>query len=227
MNARDVAAILCGGLPEDAAVIGRWIQESRSFHAFADQNRAKIRKKLRTAGTAESLRSVILELEVARHFVVDRRCVVEYERYGQGGIRGPDLTVTFRARTVVNLEVTLLQGSGADWEGRLTGLVCQKLGQMIPETPNVLVLAADAGALTIDHVTETMRRLKVRMEGREAELLKRFGFDGPAGFFKQFQWLSGIVVWRGEAESGAGKSVWLNRQARRPLTPAFISILTV
>src|SRR5205823_97075 len=83
--------------------------------------RAKIRKKLRTATTPESLRSVLLELEVARHLVEDRRCQVEYERYGQGRVRSPDLSVTFRAHTTLNLEVTEVQEPGVEmqeWEGK-------------------------------------------------------------------------------------------------------------
>src|SRR5262245_41791323 len=87
---------------EAAALIARWVSSSPRFHAFADSNRTKIRKKFRTAATAEGMRSVLLELEVAHYFTQNRRCEIEYERYGQGTVRSPDLTVTFRARTVVN-----------------------------------------------------------------------------------------------------------------------------
>jgi hypothetical protein len=103
MNARELLAFLCEEPTHEAATrITSWITQSRRFHAFAVANRAKIRKKLRTATTPESLQSVLLELEVAHHFVDDPRCLVDYERYGQGRTRSPDLTVTFRARTPGN-----------------------------------------------------------------------------------------------------------------------------
>src|SRR5690348_5997517 len=106
MNVGELLAFLCEEPTHEAATrIVPWLNQSRRFHAFVVSNRTKIRKKLRTAATHQGLQSVLLELQVARHFVEDRRCQVEYERYGQGRSRSPDLTVTFRARTVVNLEV--------------------------------------------------------------------------------------------------------------------------
>jgi hypothetical protein len=237
MNARELLEFLCDDPAHDAAMkITPWITESRRFHAFAVCYRAKIRKKLRTATTRESLRGVLLELEVARHFVEDRRCLVEYERYGQGRVRSPDLTVTFRARIAVNLEVTRLQATRAvcdpgvetrEWEAILIGLVCHKLGQMTPESINVLVLAPENGPLTIVDLNKAMKRLKERMEQREVALLSRFGFAGPSGFFKQFQKLSGIVVWTSqEYEMGQGRFLWANPQAKRPLPAAIASLLT-
>ena len=230
MNAGELLAFLCEDPTHEASQrISPWITESRQFHAFVDNNRAKIRKKLRTATTPESLRSVLRELEVARHFVADRRCLVEYERYGKGRVRSPDLSVTFRARTALNLEVTQVQDPGAQtptWEGKLIGLVCHKLGQMMPESLNVLVVASESGSLTIEEVSGAMKRLKERMEKREGDLLSRFGFADPSDFFKQFQWLNGIVVWKHEElEVGKGKSLWANPQARRPLPAEIASLL--
>lgn len=228
MNIRELLEfILSDRKDESALTLSHWISESRRFHTFVDSNRSKIRKKLRTARTAESLRSVLLELEVARHFVADRRCLVEYERYGQGTVRSPDLTVTFRGK-VVNLEVTRIQipsGEASDWEGKLINLVCYKLGQMLPECANLLVVATETGSLSIDEVAKAMKRLKERVEERDGDLLKRFGFGGdPSGFFKQFQWLSGILVWNthgGESVRG----LWENPQARRSLSSAGVSLM--
>ena len=71
-----------------------------------------------------------------------------------------------------------------------------------------------------------MKRLKERVEKRESDLLTRYGFDDPAGFFKQFQWLNGIVVWkREETEVNASTRLWANPQARRPLPSAVVSLL--
>ena len=230
MNARELLEFLCDDPTDEAAVaIARWIEESRRFNAFAVNNRAKIRKKLRTATTLESLRSVLLEMEVARHFVADRRCQVEYERHGQGRVRRPDLTVTFRDRTAVNLEVTHVKSRGTetlDWEGKLIGLVCRKLGQMLPESLNVLVVAPDSGPLTMEDVTGAMKRLKERMEQREGDFPSRYGFADASGFFKQFQWLSAIAVWNSpDHETENGRCVWSNPQTRRPLPAVIVSLL--
>lgn len=231
MSAHELVAFLCeGSTHETAAVMMRWITASKRFHAFSVDHRTKIRKKLRIAGTPQNVRSALLELEVARHFIEDRRCLVEYERYGQGRVRSPDLTVTFRTQTAFNLEVTQVQEPGAEtpeWEWKLIGLVCGKLGQMMPQSFNVLVVAPESGSLTVAEITGAMKRLKARIEQRESDLLSRFGFAEPAGFFKQFQWLSGILVWKREGDAGGnGKSLWANPQVRRPLPAPIVSLLT-
>jgi hypothetical protein len=230
MNTRELLAFLFEDPTIEAATtITSWITQSRRFHAFALDNRTKIRKKLRTATTPEKRHSVLLELEVALHFLADRRCLVDYEPYGLGQGRSPDLSVTFRARTTLHLEVTQAQNPDLetpDWEGKLISLVCNKLGQMMPQSLNVLVVAAESSSLTLDEVSRAMKRLKERMEQRDGELMSRFGFADPSGFFKQFQWLSGIVVWtREEHTMGAGKSLWTNPQARRPLPADIVSFL--
>jgi hypothetical protein len=230
MNADELLAFLCDDETQETATqISDWIRESKRFLAFVDANRAKIRKKLRTATTLESLRSVLLELEVARHFVEDRRCALEYERYGQGRGRYPDLTLTFRTHTVVHLEVTQIKEPGAETaerEGKLISLVCHKLGQMMPQSVNLLIVAAEDGSLTIEEVNRAMKRLKERIERREADLLSRFGFDAPADFFKQFQWLSGIVIWKSEKqERGKGKDLWTNPQTRCVFPAAVAALL--
>ena len=229
MNTRELLAYLCEDPTHEAAApINRRITESRRFHTFAADNRAKIRKKIRTATTPETLRSVLLELEVARRLVVDPRCVVEYERYGQGKVRSPDLTVTFRARTVVNVEVTQLQSpdtEASQWDGKLIGLVCHKLGQLMPESQNVLVLASESSSLTVEHVARAMKRLKAQIEQREGDFLSRFGFSDRSGFFKQFQRLGGILVWKCE-EHEVENSLWTNPQAKHPIPAAVVTLFT-
>jgi hypothetical protein len=228
MTVSEVLAFLCGEPASGASsTIAGWITESKRFHAFAVCHRAKIRKKLRTATTPEALWSVLMELDVARQLVEDPRCTVEYERYGQGRVRSPDLTLTFRARTTVHLEVTQVRAPAAEWsewEGKLIGIVCHKLGQMMPEEVNLLVVGPDKGSLSIEDVTRAMKRLKRQVEQRESDLLPRFGFGGRSDFFKQFQWLSGIVVWS-RPDHGALKTVWTNPAARRPLPAAVARLL--
>jgi hypothetical protein len=241
MNTRELLAFLCEDLSyEGVSILTPWITESRRFHAFVVENRAKIRKKLRTARSRESLRSVLLELEVARHFVMDRRCVVEYERYGQGRVRSPDLTVIFRERSLVNLEVTQIQErrvETSDWDGKLVDVVCHKLGQMMPDCFNLLVVArqgassggdlSSVGTFIAEDIEVALKRMKEQIECRDGDRLSRFGFADPSSFFKQFQWLSGIAVWeRPKRETGQGPGLWNNPQARRPLPKEIASLLT-
>jgi hypothetical protein len=204
----------------DATVAG-WVGKSRRFHAFLVENRGKVRKKRRLARSAESRQSLLLELNIARCLVEDARCRVEYEKYGQGGERSPDLTVTFRTHTGLNLEATRVQRleGGDEADGRaekLIRIVCEKFGQVVPKSLNALVVAVDAGSMTEDEVNAAMKSLKRRVERREGDLLARVGCDDPADFFKQFQWLNGIVLCASTAPAGA--VLWINPQARTPLT---------
>lgn len=226
MTARELLTFICDDPEGEAAAdLTRWVTESRRFQAFVETNRTKIRRKLRAGAATGSVRGVLLELEVARRFVEDRRCQIEYERYGQGRVRSPDLTITFRTRTPFHLEVTHVQAPAPrldgkrEWGGKLIGVVCHKLGQLMPEEINVLVISSEEGAPTPDDVAGAMKRLKERVERRDIELLSRFGYAGPAPFFKHFQWLSGILVWR-------GGGVWANPQARRAVPAEVVPLLT-
>jgi len=227
MSAHELAAFLCEDLASEAApIIAAWITRSKRFQSFAAHHRTKIRKKFRTAKTLEGLRSVLLELEVACQLLMDRRCEVEYERYGQGGVRGPDLTLVFRENIVVNVEVTLLQDTGTEKNQRddkLINLVGHKLGQMISENCNVLVLACECGSLSVEDVGGAMKRLKGRVEQRDSRLLSKFGFADPSEFFKQFQWLSAVIVWQSLGEE---ERLWANPQARRPIPTVVAALLT-
>jgi len=204
-------------------ILTRWILQSRRFQAFMVEYRAKVRKKLRLARTQESRQSLLLELDIARHLVEDRRCQVEYEKYGQGRERTPDLTVTFRTRTCFNLEATRVQRTQGEVEGRtekLIRIVCDKLGQSIPQVLNCLVVAMEGGSLTEEEVNAAMKSLKRRVERREGELLSRVDFDDPSDFYKQFQWLNGIVLCSSSEPGDSSKTiVWTNSQSRYPLPP--------
>jgi hypothetical protein len=209
-------------------ILARWILQSRRFQAFVVEYRAKVRKKLRSARTVQSMQSLLLELDIARHFGEDPRCRVEYEKYGQDRERNPDLTVTFRIRTCFNVEVTRVQMAQGESEGRmekLIRLVCDKLGQSVPQMLNCLVVATEGGSLTEDEVHAAMKSLKRRVEQREGELLSRFEFNAPSDFYKQFQWLNVVVV---RSTCGKGDSAqtlfWINSQSRVPL-PADVHVL--
>jgi hypothetical protein len=228
-NAELIAFLFTDPPAEADEILARWIVESRRFQSFLVENRAKVRKKRRLARTPESLQSLLLELDLARHLVADPRCRVEYEKYGQGGERSPDLTVTFRTRTCFNLEATRVQMAPADADGRtekLIRIVCDKLGQAVPRMLNGLVVAAEGGCLAEDDVSAAMKALKRRVERRDGELLSRIGCDDPADFFKQYQWLNGIALCSPvEPGDRPRPVVWTNPQSREPLPPDIRGVL--
>lgn len=207
----------------------RWLLESRRFQSFVVAYRAKVRKKLRLAQTPESLQSLLFELDIARHLLEDPRCQVEYEKFGQGKARTPDLTVTFRARTCFHLEATRVQIAHEEVEGRIEKLVrvvCDKLGQLVPQALNGLVIGMEGGVLTDEEVNTAMKTLKRRVEQREEALLSRLDVADPASFFKQFQWLHGIVVCAPTEPGGSAATIlWINTQSRYPLPPAIRRLL--
>lgn len=227
-NAELFAFLFAPPTTEAEEILTHWILQSRRFQSFMVAYRAKVRKKLRLARTPESLQSLLLELEIARRLVEDPRCRVEYEKYGQGKERSPDLTVTYRTRTCFNLEATrvqMAQGAAAGRTEKLIRLVCDKLGQSVPQMLNGLVVATEGGSLTEDEVNAAMKSLKRRVEQREGELLSRVECNDPSDFYKQFQWLNGIVLCSPlEQEDRPKTVVWTNSQSRYPL-PSDIHVL--
>jgi hypothetical protein len=225
-NAELLAFLFAPPTAEADEMLTRWILQSRRFQSFMVEYRAKVRKKWRLARTPESMHSLLLELDIARHLVEEPRCRVEYEKYGQGKERNPDLTVTFRTHTCFNLEATRVQMAQGAAEGRtekLIRIVCDKLGQSVPQMFNCLVVATEGGYITEDEVDTAMKSLKRRVERREAELLSRVAFNDPSDFYKQFQWLNGIVLCSPSEPSEQGDIsktiVWTNSQSRHPLPP--------
>jgi hypothetical protein len=91
--------------------LARWLATSTRFRTFADENRAKIRKKLRGASDVDACRDVRAEIAIARLLVADRRIELAFESYGSDR-RGPDFTVTLGIQRF-NLEVTRLRGDPA------------------------------------------------------------------------------------------------------------------
>src|ERR1051326_2988370 len=177
MTTHELIEFLCDNIEgETARTLESWANASRRLADFLQEHRLKIRKKLRQAASSESLASVLLELEVARWLVEDRRCRVEYERFGQGQIRSPDLTVTFRERTVVHLEVTLVQAPALGcWDWKLITLISHKLGQIVPESSNLLVIGSSGAPPTLDEVARAMKLRKEKVEQKEADFLAKLG----------------------------------------------------
>ncbi len=213
-----VADYLCDGvaaLPGDdlAEEIGAWLAESGRFLAFAEANRDKIRKKLRTANEPGTRGDVRAELETAFRLLADRRFDLAFEAYGSGN-RGPDFTITFRASHKFNLEVTRPRvrdndaGAGAAFGGPLLG----KLRQLPADAPNAILLAGPLAA-SVAEVEANVRVLKLQADRGDERFFAARGLTA-----KEFQTLHRrmAMLMVGNAV-GNGVHAWLNPEARRRL----------
>src|SRR5438876_1487074 len=97
MPAGDFLPYIFGNMRLPLAVqFAYWVQESPRFRAFAETYRDKIRKKVRGISEAEGYGDLLAELATAYFLTLERRFLVEYEKYGVGQQRGPDFSVTYK-----------------------------------------------------------------------------------------------------------------------------------
>lgn len=197
-------------------MITQWMEASSRFTIFVETYRDKIRKKIRVSREPESLVDLQCELEVAFCLLSDRRLAIAYELYASAKRRGPDFTVTYRENLLFNIEVSRLRVEENELEEfdiarkqeRLLRIVVDKLGQMQTGMANLLVIhTRDELARSID-LDRLMQGLKARVEKRDLSFYNTSTYTSPAGFYKDFLHLSGILLW---ADSG---HLWINKQAR-------------
>ena len=149
-----------------ATPMATWLASSRRFTAFVTTFRTKIRKKLRATQEIESLLDLRLELETAYLLLQERSLSLVYEPPPSGQLRGPDFAVTFTTSVLFMVEVTrlrMVQDSTRDLaqaQGqappphtapirslvgeRLADMVCSKLGQLLPQRRNILLVGVEA-----------------------------------------------------------------------------------
>jgi hypothetical protein len=198
-----------------------WLKSSRTFRAFAETYKAKIRRKIRTV---QEQQDVWFELQTAYLLLEDRRFVVEYEKYGATKGRGADFTVTFRANTVFNLEVTRLRPIDDGTEGsiipKLIGVLVDKAGQTHAGMMNVLLIGLEA-ACTEAELKQAVNRLKTLADNKEEVFFERHGYQHAADFLKFYHQLSAGVI-----RQPGGVLIWLNRGARKPLLKELVTVFT-
>lgn len=206
-----------------------WLSASRRFATFVTTNRDKIRKKLRVAQDPEAVMDVRLELETAYLLLQERTLNLVYEPQLSGQSRRPDFAVTYTTSLTFMLEVTrqrtmlsatpdeVTEATSYMLGERLADTVCSKLGQLLPQRSNVLLVGVEALHLTPDDLRAALLRLQQRVERNDAVLLQKYRFRDRADFFSQYQRLSEIVVRGPQVQDGEGGIVWVNSQARYPL----------
>ena len=206
-----------------------WLGSSRRFMAFVESSRDKIRKKLRVTKDPETLYDLRLELETAYLLLQERTLSLEYELPLGKQIRSPDFAVTFTTSLTFMVEVTRMrtvQPSTAAEDGttltasageRLADTICSKLGQMLPQRSNVLIVGRDSLHLTQSDLQAAMLRVKQRAERNDSAFWQRYHLRDRADFFRHYQRLTEILL-RGARVSAEEPAVtWINPQAKHPL----------
>ena len=204
-----------------APPMATWLASSRRFAVFVTTFRDKIRKKLRAIPDAESLLDLRLELETAYLLLQERSLSLVYEPQQIGKVRGPDFAVTFTTSLTFTVEVTRLRADPntkpslvAD---RVADTMCDKLGQLLPQRSNVLVVGVEALDLVPGDLGAAILHTQQRAERNDVAFLQRHRLHNRADFFHHYQRLSEVLV-RGACEQDAEPMIaWINPQANHPL----------
>lgn len=241
----------------DAVLSGdllQWMGASSRFTTFVEMYRDKIRKKIRVTREPESILDLRSELEVAYGLLTDRRLAAAYEPYASEKRRGPDFAVTYRTSLVFNIEVARIrvEESEAEGDGLAEGgvpaqeinrapnverkaerILLDKLGQMQPGMPNLLVIYTGGDLARSIDLGRLMQAIKTRAEGKDPSFYAISRYNSPAAFYKDFLHLSGILLWSEHAAAHAaahaarenaftGRKEAVAAQPKAPATPAYL-----
>ena len=202
-----------------AESMAAWLSSSRRFTNFVKTHHTKIRKKIRTTQEPETLRDLQLELETAYLLLREKSLSLAYEPQHPELGRSPDFAVTFTTSLTFMIEVTRMRGIliGQLFTDRFIDLVCGKLGQLLTQRSNLLVVGVEDLHLTYDDLRALMLRLQQRAEGNDVSVMKWYGFRDRADFFNRYQRLSAILVRGIPLQAGDAVILWDNPQAKYPL----------
>lgn len=194
-----------------------WVRNSRRFRTFTEQNRVKIKAKVKKAQNEAGMQDVRAEIETASVLLREDKFSLEYERYAALKQRGPDFTVTYKTHTPFNVEVRRIRTSEADGDdaariAKLMAVLCDKVGQMPPSIMNLLWLVSER-EITDDDLSQAIANLRGLADRKDEDYFRRHGSESAAEFVKLYPRLSGIVVWQGSAVM-----LWINPQAKHKVT---------
>jgi len=227
----ELLTYLFDGQPHQLATpMATWLASSRRFTAFVNTFHNKIRKKLRATQEMERLLDLRLELETAYRLLQERSLSLVYEPPTGGQSRGPDFAVTYTTSTIFMVEVTrgpaqvqepVLSFQNAptrSLEGEwIADMLCSKLGQLLPQYTNVLLVGVESSFLTQDTLRAAMLNLQQRAERNDAAIVQRNGFRDRAHFFQYYRRLSELLVRCPGLQTDGLLISWVNPQAKYPL----------
>lgn len=195
-----------------------WLSTSRRFTNFVTTFRDKIRKKLRVRQDQASWLDLRLELETAYLLLQEKSLSVMYEPQ-LGNVRAPDFVVSFTTSLDFTVEVTRMQPQATSFLSsgdQLADTICSKLGQLLHQQSNVIIVSADIPNFTQSDLQAAMLRIQQRAQGNDAKFWERYGFRDRSDFIRHYQRLSEVLV-RGSQLSESELIVWINSQAKNPL----------
>jgi hypothetical protein len=208
-----------------------WLASSRRFSSFVDNFKDKIRKKVYTTQDHENLLDLQLELETAYLLLKEKSLNLEYEPIKSKKTRGPDFAVTFTTSLTFMVEVTRLQAYkkniSEDGQGpsstasradeRLADAICSKLGQLLPQRSNVLLIGVEASIPTQNDLRRTMLHIEQRVQKNDELFLRRYQFRDRSEFFQHYQRLSEILIRESSLQGIKSTTIWVNPQAKHSL----------
>lgn len=229
MRTDKLVTYLFDGQPHPLAEpMSTWLGDSRRFSDFVTTFRDKIRKKLRVTQDPETLSDLRLELETAYRLLGERSLNVAYEPQQSAPGRSPDFAVTYTTSLTFMVEVTRVRTAIKDIpphtnndpqleSERLTDAISSKLGQLLAQRANVLIVSMNVLQTTQSDLQSAMLRVQQRAEGNDAAYWQRYGFQDRSDFFRQFQRLSEVLVRRPRLRADEPMVIWVNPQAKHPL----------
>jgi hypothetical protein len=213
-----------------AEPMAEWLASSRRFTDFVKTHHTKIRKKIRTTQDKETLRDLQLELETAYLLLREKSLSLKYEPQHPELGRSPDFAVTFTTSLTFMVEVTRMRANtlldSQFFNDRFSDTVCSKLGQLLTQRSNLLVVGAEDLYLTYDELCALMLRLQQRAQGNDASVVQRYGFRDRADFFNRYQRLSAILLRGTSLQAGDPVIFWDNPQAKYSLPAKVRTALT-
>lgn len=201
-----------------------WLAGSRRFSAFVTTFRDKIRKKLRTTQDPETLHDLRLELETAYLLLQEQSFSLVYEPSCEQR-RCPDFSVMFTTRLTFMVEITRLRSvllpdqpfTTATGVEPLAETIYSKLGQLLPQQSNVLIIGVDSLHLTPGDLQAAMLRIQQRAERSDPAFWQRYRIRDRSDFFRQYQRLSEVLVRESQLQTSGSTVAWANPQAKDPL----------
>lgn len=219
MSTDDLLTYLFDGQPHILfQPMAMWLESSHRFATFVTAFQDKIRKKLRTTQDQESLLDLQLELETAYLLFQERSLSVVYEPELSKRIRSPDFAVTYTTSLTFMLEVTRVQADPKNTvDVRIADTIPSKLGQLLPQRSNILLIGVETVDLTPSDIRTAMLSIQQRAERNDSTFLQRNGFRDRADFFRHYRRLSEILVRGSDFEVTKSIGTWVNPQAKHPL----------
>jgi hypothetical protein len=207
-----------------APAMKEWLASSRRFTAFATTFRDKIRKKVRTTQDPETLQDLRLELETAYLLLQEQPFSLVYEPQCAQR-RCPDFAVTFTTSLTFMVEITRLRSvllpdqpfTTATGVEPLAEAIFSKLGQLLPQQGNVLIVGVDSLHMTQSDLQAAMLRIQQRAERSDPVFWQRYRFRDRSDFFRHYQRLSEVLVRESQQLSDGSTVAWVNLQAKDPL----------